>query len=359
MLGPEKEMTPTCLEREGAIYGAKPDDNGPLGGGEGCRLTVDDGQFRVNTINGLLEALHQAEPGDTVFLEAGAALDFTERVFIAELVLKIPAGVTLAGDRGRNGSAGALLYSDAFKTQPLIEMTGPKARITGLRLRGPDPKRRLEFHYRVFQDPDRDKSEDDHEVYYRLPNSDGILVSAPSVEVDNCEISGWSHSGVHLRDGKGHHIHHNFIHHCQRMGLGYGICLNQAEALIEFNLFQDNKHHIAGSGMPGSGYEARHNLVLPYTEAHPHPVSAKPYGQDHLFDMHGGRDRADGTDIAGSWLRICNNTFIPGYVAVNIRGTPEQGTQIHHNWFAGHADAERAIVSEGNTEVRDNLYGPG
>ena len=38
------------------------------------------------------------------------------------------------------------------------------------------------------------------------------------------------------------------------MGLGYGVVLgNGAAARIAFNAFQDNKHHIAGSGGPGSG----------------------------------------------------------------------------------------------------------
>jgi hypothetical protein len=51
-------------------------------------------------------------------------------------VLEVPEGVTLAGDRGHNGSKGALLSSDALKTPVLIRAAGPNVRITGLHIRG-------------------------------------------------------------------------------------------------------------------------------------------------------------------------------------------------------------------------------
>ena len=65
----------------------------------------------------------------------------TTRIYIEQLVLEVPAGVTLAGERGNNGSRGALLTSDALKTPVMIRAGGPDVRITGLRLQGPCPKR--------------------------------------------------------------------------------------------------------------------------------------------------------------------------------------------------------------------------
>ncbi|MFC1611506.1 right-handed parallel beta-helix repeat-containing protein [Myxococcota bacterium] len=55
-------------------------------------------------------------------------------------------------------------------------------------------------------------------------NSSGIEVAASDVEIDNNEISAWSHVGVAIIEGlTGADVHHNYIHHCQRAGLGYGV----------------------------------------------------------------------------------------------------------------------------------------
>ncbi len=348
----------TCVRRAGVTYGAQPDRSGPIGGGAGYRRVVRSGRHTARTVDELIAALAAARAGETVFIPGDATLDFTDRVFLDGLVLKLPAGVVLAGDRGWRGSAGALLFSDAFQTSPLIEVAGPGARITGLRLRGPDPKRRLAFHHRAFYTDVYPAGPARSDAYYRFPNSDAIRCGADRLEVDNCEIAGWSHAGVYLPGGLKHRVHHCFIHHCQRMGLGYGVCLDQAEVLIERNLFQDNKHHIAGTGRPGSGYEARHNVVLPYTEAHAHPVTGAPYGQDHLFDMHGGGDRRDGTEVAGAWMKIHHNRFRSSYLAVCIRGVPERKALIHHNWFDALAPGDGVVRAKGRTDVRSNVYGP-
>lgn len=78
----------------------------------------------------------------------------------------------------------------------------------------------------------------------------------------------------------------------------------------------------------------------------------------HCFDMHGGRDRQDGTEMAGTSLEIYNNTFCAPQTPVVIRGVPEQKCEVHHNWFPKHADAERAVRAAARTSVFDNAYGP-
>ena len=280
----------------------------------------------------LLDAAKQAKAGQTIYVDPAAEIDFTEQAFLVGKApcFELPGGVTLASNRGHSNSPGALLYSEAHGTT-LIRAMGPGVRITGLRLRGPDGKRRLEFHHRVFTAGSATEVER-AEAYYKLPNSDGIVTEFGQLTVDNCEISHWSHGGVYLIRGHDQQIHHCFIHHIQRMGLGYGICHNfDSRSRIEYNIFQDGKHHIAGTGSPGQSYEAAHNVILPYTESH--VFNGKVYGQDHLFDVHGGVDRRDGTNIAGDRFLVHHNTFIPEYVAVWIRGTPSDQLEIHHNWF--------------------------
>jgi len=144
--------------------------------------------------------------------------------------------------------------------------------------------------------------------------------------------------------GDGHRIHHNYIHHCQYNGLGYGVCHNTDSSLIEFNLFDSNRHSIAGTGRPGCSYIARHNVEL--------GVSLS-----HCFDMHGGRDRKDGTNVAGTSIEIYNNTFRAPQKAVVIRGAAEDKCEVHHNWFVTHADAAKAVRASEETRVFDNAYG--
>ena len=231
-----------------AVYGAEADESGPLGGGAGYGRIPPGGGLRVRTVEELLEALAGAQAGEVVFVNGNAELDLTEWVFADATVLRIPAGVTLASNRGHEGSPGALLKSEAMGTSPLIEVLGPGVRITGLRLRGPDPQRRLAFHYRVFA-VQPGTPEEQNANYYKLPTACAIIADDDRLEVDNCELSGWSHAAVYLRKGAAEaHIHHNYMHHNQRSGLGYGVCLDRSDALIEANLFDYCRHHIAGTG---------------------------------------------------------------------------------------------------------------
>lgn len=333
----KERLGQTWVEVEGEICGARPEERGPIGGGKGYGNVLPPPTERVATLDALLAALQNARRGDVVYVDGKAEIDCTERVYIDNLVLEIPEGVTLASDRGHGSSRGGMILSDTFQTRPLIRVMGPDVRITGLRIRGPNPKPCLEHHHRCFVEGRG------HEYYYKFPVSDGIATDHPGLEVDNCELGGWSCSAIALRAGDRHHIHHNFIHHNQYKGLGYGVSHSESRSLIEHNLFNYNRHSIAGSGNPGSGYEARHNVEIR------HSLS-------HCFDMHGGRDRKDGTDIAGAFLKVHHNTFRADGAAVVIRGLPEQEADIHHNWFFQNPE-ETSIRSPGRTQVHDNIYG--
>jgi hypothetical protein len=348
---PMPTLGQTWVDIAGVTYGAKPDALGPIGGGRGYTRLVTGGQYQVATIDELLDALKKAKAGETVFLDPKAELDFTALVYAENLVIGIPEGVTLASNRGQDGSPGALLCSEAFQTSPLIRALGPKVRVTGLRVRGPDPKTRLDHHRRAFSTGREEK--DASGYYYKLPNSDGIATEFAELEVDNCELSGWSSGAVSLADGTGQHVHHCYIHHNQRNGLGYGVVMGygkQAVALIEYNLFDYNRHSIAGTGKPGNAYEARHNVEGG------HAIS-------HYFDLHGGADRKDGTSIAGDWLKVHHNTFLRAdQRAILIRGIPQEQAELHHNWFAATEPGPAVIgpwPTGGGTRVvsHDNAYG--
>jgi len=329
----------TWTEIENTTYGAKPDKLGPIGGGIGYAKIITKGDYTVKGLDALLNALSKAKKGQTIFIPGETEIDLTARIFIEQLVLEVPDGVTLAGDRGHNGSKGALLTSDALKTPVVIRVAGSNVRITGLRIRGPNGKRYLDHHRRSYA-----KGGGWREYYYKFPTSDGIKTEHPRLEVDNCEISAFAHAGIYLMKGEGHRIHHNFIHHCQYNGLGYGVSHNTASSLIEYNVFNWNRHSIAGTGRPGCSYVARHNVE--------NGVSLS-----HCFDMHGGRDRKDGTNIAGTSIEIYNNTFRAPQTPVVIRGVPQKKCDIHHNWFPKHGSAAQAVRALAKTNVENNVYG--
>ncbi len=329
----------TSIKIDNVIYGAAPDKRGPIGGADGYANVITKGNFTVKDVDSLLGALSKARPGQVVFIPGNTEIDLTARIYIEGLVLEVPKGVTLAGNRGHNGSEGALLTSDALKTPVMIRPTGPDVRITGLRIRGPNAKRYLDHHGRSFGGGGRGSK-----YYYKFPTSDGIRTEHPRLEVDNCEISAFSHAGIYLKNGEGHHIHHNSIHHCQYNGLGYGVCLDTASSMIEYNTFNWNRHSIAGTGRPGCSYVARHNIEMGVSLG-------------HCFDMHGGRDRGDGTAIAGTSIEIYNNTFGAPQTPVVIRGVPQEKCEIHNNWFLKHRSAAEAVRAPKNVKIENNAYG--
>ncbi|MEV6302590.1 FG-GAP-like repeat-containing protein [Actinoplanes sp. NPDC051861] len=285
----------------------------------------------VDTKAELLAALASAVAGDTVFVDGAAEIDLTGTEAIA-----IPAGVTLAGDRGQNGSLGARLFNTTQAlgkhTWAQFTITGAGTRVTGLRLEGPEPGTRT--------DP------------YVWWNADGIVATrASDTLIDNNELSGWSHAAVTFLQSIEGRVRGNHIHHNQRTGLGYGVMVHDhSSAVIEDNRFNDNRHAIAGTGFHTERYEARFNVV-----------TNNPTG--HQFDMH-GEDEEENNDspYAGDVLHIKNNTFQTSkQKAVIIRGRPRGGATISGNCFA-HANQTAAIEQQaytGNLTIGSNSYSAG
>lgn len=300
-------------------FGAECNPTGnPIGGGDGYADVVKSRDRSVRSYEDLALALKEAAAGDVVFVPADVRIDMSGRPGLG-----IPEAVTLAGDRGTDGSAGGLVYSNAPDTPFLLRTEGDCIRVTGLRFRGPYPHRDRAAH-----------------------TSNGILTSHFALEIDNCEIRGFSVAATRFDDGATRgYVHHNFIHHNQKGGLGYGVSINGATVLVEANLFDWCRHHVASSGTPGSGYEARYNICLDHANG-------------HLFDMHGGQDRGDATEISGDWMDIHHNTFIAQHVrSVVIRGAACQDARIHHNRCLSPLP-ENVVRAGGNTRAYQNLLGP-
>ena len=284
----------------------------------------------VRTRAELLQALAAAVPGDTVSVDGAAVINLTGTKEIA-----IPAGVTLASNRGQNGAAGALLYTTELdpgqrESWAQFVVRGSGARVTGLRLRGPDQEIRNDA--------------------YEFDNSDGIMaVDASDVTVDNNELWGWSHGAVYLVDTIEGRVSRNDIHHNRRTGLGYGVVLhNDSSAVIELNTFRQNRHAIAASGIRTQRYDARFNLVV-------------DNARSHGFDMHGENEAlGNGAPYAGDVIHINRNSFRSAVEpAVAVRGRPATGAWVSRNCFA-HGGAATAVIQRhfsGNLFVGTNTYG--
>ena len=211
---------------------------------------------------------------------------------------------------------------------------GENVRITGIQLEGPDMGNNTVDQPAI-----------------------GIYSAYRNLEVDNCEIRGWSGAGIGIfgtggSDMKaGGYVHHNYIHHCQMDGLGYGVVVSGgAVSLIEANYFDYCRHAIAGSGVGGDGYEARYNICGPNFVA----------GSSHNFDMHG--TSSGSTTIAGDTIKIHHNTFRAtgplNAFPVAIRGVPRDGAYIDHNWFYYTlAPPVWQTGGQGGISMTDNLIG--
>jgi len=238
------------LSTVGENFSSKLNPTGsPVGGGE-CYLNLinkGSASFVVSNKQELKEALQSATSGQIVYVNDDAVIDLT-----GEKNISIPAGVTLASGRGINGSMGALLFSNSFFPEPEFSAVfvtgGPDVRITGLRLKGPNPD--------IL----------DH-GYSATGVANAVRSLHSGLEVDNNEIFAWDKWAIWLYRLDGAHVHHNFFHENVREGYGYSVWVGgsgteiNANALIEANLFRGCRHCVASSGHENS-WEARHNILL-------------------------------------------------------------------------------------------------
>ncbi|WP_436926420.1 right-handed parallel beta-helix repeat-containing protein [Halosimplex amylolyticum] len=265
-----------------------------LGGGEGYPNTVprSEADVVVSTLDELLNAFDSASSGDVVYVAGDATIDASS--VTGSDTLSVPSGVTLASDRGINGAAGGTIKTDVIDYSHMMSAEGG-ARVTGVRIVGPI----------------------DSYVEYSKPVVSGLTVKSDTVEVDNCEVTGFNHAGIKLNGSA--HVHHSHIHGNSMDGLGYGImCYGGQDTLVEHNKFNFNRHSVANEGY--AGYEVRYNRFD---------------GKAIAYQV--GTHRPGGTTLS-----IHHNTFVPTKhlndgidpsCHVTVRGVPDDVADIHHNWF--------------------------
>jgi hypothetical protein len=309
--------------------------SGPPTGGPIVTVTDNSDAQRRNFVRAV------KTPGTTVRVAGNVNLDLSG---LDEIT--VAPNVQILGDRSVN-PLGPLLFTT---TEPGHLFTVPRPadatvqffsqeRISGIRLRGGSST-----------DPFDNMGDED---------STGITVEKPNVEIDHNEIYLWRGAGVEVQDcgsdsgcptpdiltrpAPGSHattvwIHDNYIHHdqhpagdicCGHAG-GYGVeSSHGGYALIEQNVFDYNRHSIAGGWQPGTGYLLYRNLILPNGGDH----SRVAY--THAIDVHGAKGPAYESGAAGEYFDVEYNTvWYHNGPGVKLRGTPSDKMEVRHNVFA-------------------------
>jgi len=288
-------------------FGAESNPTGnPIGGGAGYTHIITSGTYTVTNLSQLKVALQTVKSGEVIFIPSTATIDLTGETSS----IYIPAGVTLASDRGHSDSLGGLIKRDSSRSMPLgsIQTGGDNVRITGLRIQGPHDVYGGEFGDAV----------------------KGAIQSTNynNLEVDNCEIYYWSYCGVFMENSQGTYylnVHHNYIHNIAGAGYGYGVGIAHGTALFEANQFDYTRHAVMSSGYAGDSYEARYNLHGTHSLDSDYDVHAA--GQ-HIYDW-------DGYTPSGRLFKIHHNTADnTGNYSVMFIGIPTEGMYIYNNRFA-------------------------
>lgn len=265
----------------------------------------------------------------------------------------------------------------------LFEIQGDNVRISGFRLQGPTE--------------DIGKGDDVLEKAILIYPVGGANPTSPirNIEISNMEIFHWSGVGIAVNDiiefaERGRlfntnpnavRIRENFMHHNRHAGgNGYGVDVSRgAYALIERNVFDENRHAIAGgskndNGPDYSGYTVRDNLIL--AGGGEHCSEHWAWGatgwtnlwprcwQTHQIDMHGDQNAwySDANwqcGTAGETMIIERNTILyTAGNAIKIRGNPLDKVVVDHNIFS-HGERNSAITQNGACGLfGDNITKP-
>ncbi|HEX8903720.1 MAG TPA: hypothetical protein VF771_02620 [Longimicrobiaceae bacterium] len=277
--------------------------------------------------------------------------------------------------RGPRSLGPRIFVRDERGRAPLFVIGGDSVRISGFRLEGP-----TDF---IAQGDRKEK---------------GIVVSpfpsaAPlhSVEISNMEIFHWSGVGIQVVDNveqaqRGRLFNTNpaavrisgsFFHHNRHgSGEGYGVeSAAGAYATFEQNVFDENRHAIAGgskndNGLDFSGYTARDNLIFPGGGKHCSDHWAWALTgwrfncwQTHQIDMHGDQNEWYSSHnwlcgTAGETIIIERNTILytSGH-AIKIRGNPADKAVVDGNVFKNDSRSD-AIAQTGECGFGDNITNP-
>lgn len=323
----------------------------PHGGGEhySGKLHPDAADVTVSTLPELEEAVG---PDHVVHIDSNIYFGSTE----------IDIGrSTLVGDRGWDGSEGALLHTgveghtgggtgpDRPYTMLYSTATEGAPRVSGLRLRGASH--------------DREEYAPNDSDVYPSTLARAITLQGAGGEVDNCEIWGWTWAGIHVKGNSAAgrwtddvRIHHCHLHTSKQDGYGYGIAVWMGFAEIDHVYFNDQRHAIAGQGRYRCGYRAREVITGP-----------DQFG--HTIDMHcltengiSSNTTEDDPDFglrAGGVVEVRDSTFLHDSAAVaTCRGQPWERFELVDCWISHDAIPES---NAGNGRVgswyQQNVHG--
>jgi hypothetical protein len=292
---------------------------------DGSDRKPSSGFVRVPQEKDFVSAVQLAAWGTVI--EVGADISLKDHP-----ALRIPAGVTIRGDR-RGTHLGPELWApnehDQISQDPgMLQVFGNDVRITGLRMRGPS------------------RSADGAK-----PIAVGVFApdNFTHTIIDHNDMSDWTNAAIQVEGGNSilrcgsPNIHRqqnvrvarNFIHHNQNWtGGGYGVVTGGGGyPSIEGNTFLSNRHSIAGDGAALTGYKASFNLILSAT-----PIYSD-HGSQQEFDMH-GTDPSSGHShiggVAGDYIEIAWNTFLArNRLNFYLRGTPCNRAEFHDNVSLG------------------------
>jgi len=271
-------------------------------------------------------------------IESGSKLYFPNDIRIdlsGKYGTVIEENVTLLGARGVSGKIGTAFYTMDFSNpsnyvaeKPMFSVIGNNVTISSLIFEGPAP----------IGDPgDFDWKEGRYGIEV---NHDSTILES-NIEILNNEFYGFGHAGISIEKtftsdiwNSKVRIEHNFIHDNMQFqsgisGTGYGIVINDAYPVMQYNEFGLNRHDVAHTGyFHGensnyvSGYEFAYNLLH---------LGAT----DHLVDVHcyGKENSTNCEDYAGDFVHIHNNLFFDSQVAIAVRGAPTIGVCIYDNEF--------------------------
>jgi hypothetical protein len=277
--------------------------------------------------------------------------------------------------RGPRRLGPRIFVTDTRGRRPLFKIVGDNVWISGFRLDGPTDG--------IGQSDIKEK---------------GILISPAAgadpirnIEISNMEILHWSGVGVQVTDNveqaergrlfntnpRAVRIRDSYIHHNRHgAGEGYGVAVTDgAYASIERNVFDENRHAIAGGSrnddaLDYSGYTAADNLILAGGGKHcsENPVFAVTgwhfnCWQTHQIDMHGDHNRWYSSHnwecgTAGETILIERNTILyTSGLAIKIRGNPADKAVVEGNIFKAVSRGD-AIAQNGACGWGDNITNP-
>lgn len=275
----------------------------------------------VKNTEELISSVANSKEGDVIFLAPDGNYDFTNKS-----VLVISKSITITSDRGKNNSKGATIYSKSLNVNPLIHIIAKNVVIRGVAIQGPDGEHINEGELRKAYKKLKSKNNFNKKRFntYGIPNSIGIIVEGDGFKLENCELYNWSQSGIVVKNKSTVSILNNYIHHNQRYGLGYGISIHSGHAVVKYNYFDYNRHDVASTGTSECSYLAENNICLLNTNVN-----------GHNFDMHGGEDRKDKTNISGKYLKVSNNLIFVSSIhsPLLIRGNPRLNSEFSNNFI--------------------------